>query len=281
MLSRIYLEITNICNRSCAFCPGTKRPARMLTPEEFALLAGRLRPHTDYLYLHVMGEPLLHPQLGELLDIASRLGFRVIVTTNGTLLKKQQDTLLNAACLHKVHISLHSFEANEAENFEEYLRDCAAFGAAARTRGVLVNYRLWNLDGAESAGLNSRNEEILAALRGAFPAPWEENSWGWRLEPGVFVQYGERFEWPDASARDHGERGRCLGLRQQAAVLCDGTVGPCCLDHEGDIALGNLFAQEWDEILSSEKARAIRDGFAAGKRVHPLCRRCGFSQRFG
>ena len=104
MLSRIYLEITNICNRSCAFCPGTKRPARMLTPEEFALLAGRLRPHTDYLYLHVMGEPLLHPQLGELLDIASRLGFRVIVTTNGTLLKKQQDTLLNAACLHKVHI---------------------------------------------------------------------------------------------------------------------------------------------------------------------------------
>ena len=63
MLSRIYLEITNICNRSCAFCPGTKRPARMLTPEEFALLAGRLRPHTDYLYLHVMGEPLLHPQL--------------------------------------------------------------------------------------------------------------------------------------------------------------------------------------------------------------------------
>ena len=88
MLSRIYLEITNICNRSCAFCPGTKRPARMLTPEEFALLAGRLRPHTDYLYLHVMGEPLLHPQLGELLDIASRLGFRVIVTTNGTLLKK-------------------------------------------------------------------------------------------------------------------------------------------------------------------------------------------------
>ncbi len=205
----------------------------------------------------------------------------MIVTTNGTLLKKQQDTLLNAACLHKVHISLHSFEANEAENFEEYLRDCAAFGAAARTRGVLVNYRLWNLDGAESAGLNSRNEEILAALRGAFPAPWEENSWGWRLEPGVFVQYGERFEWPDASARDHGERGRCLGLRQQAAVLCDGTVVPCCLDHEGDIALGNLFAQEWDEILSSEKARAIRDGFAAGKRVHPLCRRCGFSQRFG
>lgn len=90
MLSRIYLEITNICNRSCAFCPGTKRPARMLTPEEFALLAGRLRPHTDYLYLHVMGEPLLHPQLGELLDIASRLGFRVIVTTNGTLLKNSR-----------------------------------------------------------------------------------------------------------------------------------------------------------------------------------------------
>lgn len=280
MLSRIYLEITNLCNRSCAFCPGTKRPARTLSPEEFALLAGKLRPHTDYLYLHVMGEPLFHPQLGTLLTIADELGFRVIVTTNGTLLEKQKDTLLGAACLHKVHISLHSFEANERGGFAEYLRGCTDFGRAAAARGILVNYRLWNLDGAETAGLNTRNEEILSALHTAFPGEWTENSRGWRLAQGVFVQYGERFDWPELSARDRGAHGRCLALRQQAAVLSDGTVVPCCLDHEGDIALGNLFTQEWDEILSSPQAERIREGFARGTRVHPLCRRCGFATRF-
>ena len=281
MLSRIYLEITNICNRSCAFCPGTKRAPRALTPEQFAYLAAKLRPHTDYLYLHVMGEPLAHPQLPKLLEIAGGLGFRVILTTNGTLLAVRQQTLLSAPCLHKVHISLHSFEANTSGSFEDYLRGCMDFGRAAAEHRILVNYRLWNLDGAETEGLHARNGEILAALHTAFPGEWSENSWGWRLAPGVFVQYGERFEWPELSARDRGGQGRCLALRQQAAVLSDGTVVPCCLDHEGDMALGNLFTQEWDEILSSPAACAIRDGFAAGRRVHPLCRTCGFASRFG
>ena len=131
MLSRIYLEITNICNRSCAFCPGTKRAPRALTPEEFAFLAAKLRPHTDYLYLHVMGEPLAHPQLPELLNIAGELGFRVILTTNGTLLAARQEALLSAPCLHKVHISLHSFEANDRGGFAQYLHGCTAFGMSS------------------------------------------------------------------------------------------------------------------------------------------------------
>ena len=89
MFKRMYLEITNVCNLRCAFCPGTNRPQRFMTPEEFRQLAARLRPYGTYLMLHVMGEPLLHPQLAELLDIAGALGFRVCLVTNGTLLPRQ------------------------------------------------------------------------------------------------------------------------------------------------------------------------------------------------
>ena len=71
MFSRAYLEITNVCNLACAFCPGTTREKRFMTPEDFALLAKKLRPYTGYLYLHVMGEPLLHPQLTEILRICT------------------------------------------------------------------------------------------------------------------------------------------------------------------------------------------------------------------
>ena len=135
MFSRMYLEITTCCNLSCSFCPGTKRPAAFLSPEDFRTLAAKLRPYGQYLYLHVMGEPLLHPQLPELLEICRALGFRATLTTNGTLLPKKQAALLDAPALRKVSISLHSFEANEAGDFSAYLTGCTDFAHAAKKSG--------------------------------------------------------------------------------------------------------------------------------------------------
>ena len=79
-----------------------------------------------------MGEPLLHPELDRMLDIARSHGFRVCITTNGTLLGKQQTALLAASGLHKVNVSLHAFEANDlAVPFEEYLDVCKEYGMTA------------------------------------------------------------------------------------------------------------------------------------------------------
>lgn len=280
MYSRVYLEITNICNRSCAFCPGTKRAPRMLSCAEFTLLAQKIRPYTDYLYLHVMGEPLVHPALGEFLHIAKSMGFHVVITTNGTLLPQRRDILLGADAPHKLHISLHSFEANEQGDFHTYIHSCAEFARDAQRAGTVINLRLWNLDGAQTAGLNQRNDEILSILHDVFPAPWADTNWGKRLETRVFLEYGERFDWPSLGTAERSTRGFCHGLRTQFAVLCDGTVVPCCLDHEGAIALGNLFTQELCDILDSLAARALHDGFTARRRVHPLCRTCGYAARF-
>ncbi len=130
---KIYLEISNICNLSCAFCPGTKRNRHIMTEAEFSELLPKLRPYTDYLYFHLMGEPLLQAQLERFLELAGETGFRVILTTNGSLLKKRQDILLNAPGLHKVNISLHAFEANDLEvPFKQYLADCLSYGQAAQ-----------------------------------------------------------------------------------------------------------------------------------------------------
>ena len=232
MFSRMYLEITTCCNLSCSFCPGTKRPAAFLSPEDFRTLAAKLRPYGQYLYLHVMGEPLLHPQLPELLEICRALGFRATLTTNGTLLPKKQAALLDAPALRKVSISLHSFEANEAGDFSGYLTGCTDFAHAAKKSGILTDFRLWNLDGAQTKGLHDRNADILAQLHAAFPGVWQKNTWGWRLEDGVFVSFGERFDWPDEQAAERGSQGRCRALSDQIAVLSDGTVVPCCLDNE-------------------------------------------------
>ena len=86
MLKKAYVEITNRCNLACSFCPKTKREPRTMSAQEFGLVLSRLEGYVQYVYLHVMGEPLLHPELPALLAIAGELDFLVNITTNGTLL---------------------------------------------------------------------------------------------------------------------------------------------------------------------------------------------------
>ena len=273
---KIYLEISNLCNLRCRFCPGTRRTPRAMTGEEFTSLMPKLRPWTDYLYFHLMGEPLCHPELESFLKIAGDAGFRVILTTNGTLLEKRRELLLSAPGLHKVNISLHAFEANDlAVPFESYLDGCFAFGKAAEGSKI-ITYRLWN-----GGGEDARNGQILQRLEAYFPKPWAEERRGIRIGKRVYLEHGDKFDWPDLSAPEGGERVFCYGLRDQIGILCDGTVVPCCLDHEGDIALGNIFDREMEEILAGPRARAIYDGFSGGRAAEELCRRCGYARRFG
>ena len=273
--NKIYLEISNVCNLSCAFCPGTKRSKHIMTEGEFRSLMPKLRPYADYLYFHLMGEPLLHPNLAKFLEIAGEFDFKVILTTNGTLLRKQQEVLLSSPALHKVNISLHAFEANDLSvPFEEYLTDCLRFGQAAEGKKLVV-YRLWNQGGAEK-----KNAEIVAAMARHFPAPWSDNRQGQRIGQRIFLEYGDKFDWPDLAAPEGSDRVFCYGLRDQIGVLCDGSVVPCCLDHEGDLALGNLFDEDMDTILSKPRGQAIYNGFTKKEAAEELCRKCGYARRF-
>ena len=67
MIKKVYFEITNVCNLSCSFCPKTKRKKRFVSLSEFEEVAKKLEGKTEYLYLHLMGEPTLHPELEEIL----------------------------------------------------------------------------------------------------------------------------------------------------------------------------------------------------------------------
>ena len=278
MFKRVYVEITNVCNLACNFCPGTTREKRFLSPEEFRLIAERLRGHTRYLYFHVMGEPLLHPQLARLLSIAHQLGFRVCLTTNGTLLPRQAETLLSAPALHKVSVSLHSFEGNGGGDMAEYLRGVWDFCTRAGQQGVLCALRLWNEGGADA-----RNGEILRFLStktGADVESLPRDSVGnRRVGERLYLESARKFDWPSPDAAEGGVQ-FCHALRQQLAVLCDGTAVPCCLDGEGRMALGNLLTQELTDILNTPRAQAIREGFSRRAPSEDLCRRCGYAARF-
>ncbi|MBR5529849.1 MAG: radical SAM protein [Oscillospiraceae bacterium] len=266
MYSRVYVEITNICNLRCSFCHGHSRKAKTMTEPEFARILQQLQGKTEYLYYHLMGEPLLHPQLARFLEMAKEAGFRSNITTNGTLLPKVGEQILKAG-VHKVNISLHSLEAGDPG---VYVENCAVFAVLARTYGTIVSFRLWT----------GKNDTILENLQKALPGDWKENTRGYRIREGIFLEFGEKFQWPDREAEQGDDRVSCYGMRDHFGILCDGTVVPCCLDSEGVIALGNVFTEELTDILATPRSVAICKGFQNRKATEDLCRRCGYARRF-
>ena len=275
MYSRVYVEITNLCNRNCSFCPGTVRPAKMLTVEEFRFIAEKLRGTTKYLYYHLMGEPLTHPALPEMIAIATELGFKSAITTNGTLLPKRGQALIDGS-VYKVNISVHSFEDGADEDYVNYIDGCLDFAKRAGAAGTLVVLRLWN-NGCDEG----QNERTIAIIRAAFPGEWVVSPRGTKVGEKVYLEHADRFSWPDVNAEDQGDSVFCYGLRDHFGILSDGRVVPCCLDREGEITLGNLFEENIGEILESPRAKAMVEGFSCRKAAEELCRKCGYARRFG
>lgn len=271
MITRCYLEITNSCNLDCVFCPKTERAKHRLSLDEFELLTNRLMGKVEFLYFHLMGEPFLHPLLPQFIQIARHKNFVPVLTTNGTLLSKAQGVI--DARPHKIQISLHSHEGNAKEHPEEYISQVMTFAQEAASHGILIVLRLWNQGGYDSA--NGYIQDLIAQYQ---PRPWTQRHDGWKLGKNLYIEYDRMFEWPDAK-RDEFEATDvfCYALRNQIGVLVDGSVVPCCLDHTGDIVLGNLFDQALEEILQSPRATALYNGFTNHKALESLCQRCGYA----
>lgn len=274
MYSKVYVEITNICNKSCSFCHGHKRAPRRMTKEEFSVVLDKLKDSTKYIYYHLMGEPLTHPGLCEFISLATEQGYKSVVTTNGSLLCKRGEELLSSG-VNKVNISLHSLEDSSEEEYAQYMSDVMSFAQKAADNGIIVVLRLWNkgFDGG-------RNDTAFKLLKENVSGEWADNTRGIRIRDKLHLEWGERFEWPDSDAEIKGDKFSCYGLRDHFGILCDGTVVPCCLDSDGIIALGNIFTDEIETVLNSKRALCMVEGFKCGSASEELCKRCGYAQRF-
>jgi len=273
MYSRVYVEIGNICNKSCSFCHGTSREKRRMSFDEFKLTMQKIRHLTNYVYFHLMGEPLCHPQLLIFIDYAVKLGFKVALTTNGTLLSALGESLLKSG-VYKINVSLHAYE--DEDERARYLKDCLEFADKASKNAILTVLRLWNGegDGGENTGTMREIKNFFIGEEWAF------GKRGARIRDKLHLEYGERFDWPDINAEDLGEDVFCYGLGDHFGILADGSVVPCCLDSDGIITLGNIFSEDIDEILNSPRATLMRNGFKSKKATEELCRRCGYARRF-
>ena len=284
---KVYIEITNVCNLSCSFCPKTGRDKEFLSIERFKKILEEVKPYTKYIYFHLMGEPLLNRNLEKFLEISYNEGFKVNLTTNGTLIPKVKEVLLNAKALRQINISLHSFEANNNNIlFTDYFNNVFDFVKEANENtDIICAMRLWNMDSSTLKGQNDLNNDILAEMgrilgyEGNLSEILERDN-KVKIKDRMYLNGEEKFQWPAMNIEPLGDSGFCHGLRDHFGILVDGTVVPCCLDGEGNIPLGNIYEKSLKEILEGERARKIYDGFSSRRRVEELCKRCGYSEKF-
>ena len=138
---------------------------------------------------------------------------------------------------------------------------------------MIIVLRLWNEGGQDSA-----NAKILDIISGRHALTRLTRDNGWKVADNIYIEYDRMFEWPDSDREEiETEDVFCYALRNQVGVLVDGSVVPCCLDHAGEIVLGNLYEQSLKEILAGSRARTIYDGFTSHKAVEDLSKRCGYA----
>jgi radical SAM protein with 4Fe4S-binding SPASM domain len=278
-LKRIYIEITNICNLSCPFCPPLRREERIMEPDEFAYILKEIGPYCKNILLHVKGEPLLSPYLGEILDICARGGFLATITTNGTQISKKVSILYDhAPVIRGFNVSLQGLIHYEKwrEEFLSVLAFCDRFQREYERNVVL---RLW---GAQK---EAKMQELIEGLSRYFSLPEEEQkkigqNRSYTIRKGLFISRAEEFLWPQVNGETLGRTGFCYGSLTQLAILCDGRVVPCCLDAEGEAALGNIFVEPFGQILASGRLLSMQEGFMRGEAVEELCRKCTYKVRF-
>ena len=277
MFKKVYIEITNICNLNCKFCPETNRKKESMSIENFEQVIKQVHKYTKLVALHVKGEPLLHKQLVDILKILEKYNLKANITTNGTLIKEKLEILKNSKTVRQINFSIHSIMQNEKLD-KQYLQDI--FESAEELKNVIISYRLWNLQNIKE---NDINNEIIKTIESYYKIQnlkqqLIENDFI-KIRESLFINQDIEFKWPDINKKPIIKNGRCLALKEQIAILVDGTVVPCCLDNNGDIPLGNIFEETMDDILNKPKTVTIKNNFENSIITCNLCKTCGFLKR--
>ena len=280
---QIYIEITNICNLNCSFCPKNCRPKRFMTVEEFDTITDEIAPLTDTVCLHLMGEPLLHPNIKEIFEICNKKNLNVYLTTNGTLIKQNLD-LLKSGCAKKISVSLHSFEANKnISTLNSYLEDtiCSCKEISDKSQ-TYIEFRLWN-ETSDKNAKNTLNKDIIEKINQTFDTnlTTKNSHQHISLTDKVYISFADVFDWPiDTENKEKNCVKFCYALRSHFGILCDGTVVACCLDSEGKLALGNIFKDKIADILNTPRAKNIYKGFTDRNTTEDFCKTCTYANKF-
>ena len=261
----IYVEITKACNLACRFCPSSKNNNHneYLSFDKFKHLINEIKDYTEGIYLHILGEPLLHKDLFKFIDYASSY-LKVSVTTNGHLIKNHLESLVSSN-LYVLNISLQSISA--VCELDEYFNNLYKL-VVNRKNNLAIHLRIWNDKNSETVcNLNKRLYELI-------------NQYHLLEYPYVNLSVADEFEWPSLDLDDNLVRSSCLGGKHQMGILLNGDVTICCLDYLGKTKIGNIYEDSFDSLLSKELYKSVLKGWNDLNPYFDLCKKCTYRNRF-
>lgn len=270
---KVYIEITNICNKNCSFCSVSNRKKNEMTLEEFKIVISKIKKYTQYIYLHIKGEPLLHSKLKDILSVCLENDIKVNITTNGSLLNKNKELLCESKCVRQINVSAHSASIQELEDIIN------AVNYINKNSKIYIVYRYWILKNIKIDDNLILNKLIDSYSLNEHQKSEILNNKNIKIRDYLYVNKDIEFEWPNTSLDYYSEEGHCLGLTSHIGILSDGTVVPCCLDSEGIINLGNIFNDKLEDIINSQLYQEMLKGFRNNKRICELCKHCSFNMK--
>ncbi|MEM6449559.1 MAG: radical SAM/SPASM domain-containing protein [Cyanobacteria bacterium P01_D01_bin.105] len=319
-LERIHLEVTNVCNFKCEFCPDAIME-RKRGHMDFDLLIKALDEIAEQnlakiVAFHLMGEPLIYPHIFEGIEAALTRHINLHLTTNGSTFHIRPDHIqkLVSSGIPKVTISLQTPDPDTfiirgappklqpEQYFEGITRYVQAnleddksptrvhlkfldttphpFLVPHKTMHVVEGkeqmqkqLREWSDRLLENCSNRPDQDEINNKLAAHKPGRWQVIE----LTPKLALETFPLDSWGNVESETvvPASFGYCNGTSDQAGILYDGTVVPCCKDYDGNIPLGNLNNSSLSEILYRQApACGLREGFNKFQVTHPVCKRC-------
>lgn len=265
---KIYIEISNICNLNCPFCSKSNLPKKEMTTTQFEEVLKKINDYTDYIYLHVKGEPLIHKELDSILSLTKKYNKKVCITTNGVFLKEKLNILNKYDNIYQINISLHS-ENNKTNYLEDILY------AVDNLKYPFISLRFWTLN---KGIMDNKTKIYLDIIKEKYNIDNIENNI--KLKDKVYLSLDDKFTWPNINDNYYQEKGTCYGGKSHIAILVDGTVSICCLDSEGISNLGNIYQDDLDKILNSRKYTEVIKNFQNRKASLEICKHCSYKERF-
>ena len=313
-IKNVYVEMTNICNFDCNFCPtrlSERKPGRIelgLFKKIVDEIAGT--GIARRLQFHVLGEPLLHPDLGEAIAYATGKGLKTALTTNGSLFSEDKVKELIASRLDHLSISLQTPEEEEhasrgtSLNFQSYYEKIMeAIAQFRRNSGIDLTVALMHTSSKKffaldhDVGVNREERRfkdkvarLVYDMRRAMGQPQGREEIDKALakinvnasttlcldnDTKIYVQLF--WDWGNAFTSRKifpAKFAACGYAFKHLGILHDGRVTMCCSDYEGRTTLGNVIDNSLVEILESDQTRELVSGFERARVIHPFCQRC-------
>lgn len=254
-LTTVGIETNNTCNLHCSHCPtntSMRRSKGIMSWELYRQIID-LNPGLKRVYLTNWGEPLLHPQIIDMINYAHQKRKLIAITTNATLLDENTSQRLIQAGLDIIKISIDGgpkiFEKIRGFSYQ-------------RVEKNIINF----LRIRDSLGAKTWIEVSMLVYKETIP----------QIEP-FFNLWKKRVDYLHLQPKFFTFRRKklspCRDLWRYLVVLWDGRVVPCCADSEGELLLGRADQDCLQDIFAGEAMQSLRQAHLRGQ-AGSLCQDC-------